>query len=467
MINYRIRGVCVLPLLIMILLLMTGCSMESRGVTYGDSLFTDKDFDSYYSTDEAIIIGLREDSPLISLPEGSENCVKTEKTGGIENIVIQREGTYVIEGKSSCSSVTVDANKNSKVQLVLRGVEMTNEETSCIYVKNADKVFITLPEGTENSLRDSEGKVTIDENATTTDSVKSAANTPESVIYAEDDIVFQGKGSLYIMAAVRDGIYCENDIKITDGCYDIKAKHTAVKAVDSIRIAGGSIAIDCGADALHVEEGYFYTRGTDISIKCVDDAIHSETELTIADGNVDIQKCREGFEGNAVEIYSGKVKINAVDDTINAFGTGENIPYVKIFGGTVCLKSEGDCLDSNGTAVIEGGEVYMFSSAEDDDGAVDTIDGFTVLGGDVIAVETAGVTDADIGRPGIRKLVVSMDEVCSAGTLFQVKNSRNEIIFSFTPEKEYKNIFICSSKIKEEEYTATSGRFNQTIESVN
>ena len=59
MINYRIRGVCVLPLLIMILLLMTGCSMESRGVTYGDSLFTDKDFDSYYSTDEAIIIGLR------------------------------------------------------------------------------------------------------------------------------------------------------------------------------------------------------------------------------------------------------------------------------------------------------------------------------------------------------------------------------------------------------------------------
>ena len=168
-----------------------------------------------------------------------------------------------------------------------------------------------------------------------------------------------------------------------------------------------------------------------------------------------------------MEIYSGKIKINAVDDTINAFGTGENIPYVKIFGGTVCLKSEGDCLDSNGIAVIEGGEVYMFSSAEDDDGAVDTIDGFTVLGGDVIAVETAGVTDADIGRSGIRKLVVSMDEVCSAGTLFQVKNSRNEIIFSFTPEKEYKNIFICSSKIKEEEYTATSGRFNQTIESVN
>ena len=463
MIKNRIRGVNVLPLIMLILLLSTGCSMESRGVTYGDSLFTDRDFDSYYRTEEAVIIGLREDSPLISIPEGKENSVKLEKMTGGENIIIQRDGIYVLEGRTSCCSITVDANKDSKVQLVLRGVDITSEEASCIYVKNADKVFITLEEGTENTLRDSTDEVVIDETGT---SKITEEHKLESVIYAEDDIIFQGKGSLYIMAAVRDGIYCENDIKITDGCYDIKAKHTAVKARDSIRIAGGSIAIDCGADALHVEEGYFYTRATDISIKCVDDAIHSETELTIADGNVDIKKCREGLEGNAVEIYSGKLKINAIDDTINAFGTGENIPYLKVFGGTLCLKSEGDCLDSNGIAVIEGGTVYMFSAADDDDGAVDTIEGFTVLGGDVIAVESAGITDADIGRSGIRKLAVSMDESCSAGTLFQIIDSSGNTIFSFTPKTDYKNVFICSSKLKDEEYTATSGSYKQKIVSV-
>ncbi len=181
---------------------------------------------------------------------------------------------------------------------------------------------------------------------------------------------------------------------------------------------------------------------------------------------MDIKKCREGLEGNAVEIYSGKLKINAIDDTINAFGTGEHIPYLKVFGGTLCLKSEGDCLDSNGIAVIEGGTVYMFSAADDDDGAVDTIEGFTVLGGDVIAVESAGITDADIGRSGIRKLAVSMDESCSAGTLFQIRDSSDEVIFSFTPETDYKNVFICSSKLKDEEYTATSGSYKQKIVSM-
>ena len=100
----------------------------------------------------------------------------------------------------------------------------------------------------------------------------------------------------------------------------------------------------------------------------------------------------------------------------------------------------------------------MFSSAADDDGAVDTVDGFTVLGGDVVAVEISGITDADIGKAGIRKITFPMEETCDAGSLFMVKDSNDATIFSFTPEKEYRNVFICSTKLTEDEYKASSGR---------
>ncbi len=452
-----------ITVMLLSLLVQMGCTMVSNGVAYGDSLFTNRDFDYEYSTEEAVIISFREDSPIITTPEGFENNVTTETIPGGKSVVIKREGIYIIEGRTSCGSVIVDADKDSKVQLVLRGVDITCGESSCISIKNADKVFITLPEETENILRDSSNEVKIDE---TGSSQKAEERKLESVIFAEDDIVFQGKGSLDIMAAVRDGIYCENDIKITGGNYNIKATHTAVTAADSIRIGGGSINIECGADALHVEEGLFYTREADINIKCVDDAIHSLTELVIADGNITIKKCREGLESNAVEIYGGTLKIDAVDDTINAYGKGEVSPFIKIYGGKLYLKSEGDCLDSNGYATVEGGEVYMFSSAADDDGAVDTIDGFTVLGGDVVAVEISGITDADIGKAGIRKITFPMEETCDAGALFMVKDSNDETIFSITPEKEYRNVFICSAKLTEDEYTASSGRHLCTANSM-
>jgi hypothetical protein len=307
-------------------------------------------------------------------------------------------------------------------------------------------------------------------NATESDAIAKEDNSSEkrkvdSVIFAEDDIVFQGNGKLVIEASSRDAIMCENDIKITGGTFNIKAKHTAVTANDSIRLAGGKLTIESGADALHVDEGYFYTRETDIDIWCVDDAIHSVTELTIADGNINIEACREGLEGHTVEVYGGKLDINSVDDSINAYGKGDIRPFIRIYGGELSLVSEGDCLDSNGIAYIEDGDVYMFSSANDDDGAVDTIDGFTILGGNIIAVESSGITDADIAKSGIRKLNVTMDETCSADAPFQVKDSSGETIYIVTPEGDYKSIFVCSSKIEEGEYTISAGKVKKTVES--
>ena len=69
-----------------------------------------------------------------------------------QTINITEAGIYIISGSASNCTIKVNADKESKVQLVLNGVSITNDSTPAIYVVSADKCFITTAENTENTL---------------------------------------------------------------------------------------------------------------------------------------------------------------------------------------------------------------------------------------------------------------------------------------------------------------------------
>ena len=69
-------------------------------------------------------------------------------------VTITAAGTYVISGTLTAGSITVAAGEEDKVQLVLSGVDLTNPDGPALYIKSADKVFLTLADGTENTLSD-------------------------------------------------------------------------------------------------------------------------------------------------------------------------------------------------------------------------------------------------------------------------------------------------------------------------
>ena len=71
----------------------------------------------------------------------------------------------------------MNADKEAKVQLVLNGASIHSDTFAALYVLQADKVFVTLESGTENSLSNGGSFVLIDENEV------------DAVIYAKDDIV--------------------------------------------------------------------------------------------------------------------------------------------------------------------------------------------------------------------------------------------------------------------------------------
>ncbi len=78
----------------------------------------------------------------------AESAVQLSLTDSVE---ITEAGVYILSGTIADGTVTIRVGKDDKVQLVLDNVYISSSSSAAILVENADKVFITLPEGTENN----------------------------------------------------------------------------------------------------------------------------------------------------------------------------------------------------------------------------------------------------------------------------------------------------------------------------
>lgn len=306
-----------------------------------------------------------------------------------DTVSIKTEGVYVLTGTVANAQVVVEAGDEDKVQLVLDGVSITNDSTPCIYVKSADKVFVTSTDS-ENTLTVS-GTFTAD----------GTTNT-DAVIFSKDDLVLNGKGRLTI-SSTENGITSKDDLKITGGTIEITCTADALEANDSIRIADGIITIKTSKDGLHAENdedstlGYVYIGGGTLTIDAGDDAIHATTVLRVDSGTMDLT-AREAMEGTYIQVNDGTITIAATDDAINA-GQKSNIstPTFEINGGTVTVtmgQGDTDAIDSNGNLVLNGGTLDITAQSPFDyDGTAEN-NGTTII---VNGTETDTITNQMMG----------------------------------------------------------------------
>lgn len=305
------------------------------------------------------------------------------------DITITAKGVYVISGTAEESTIIVDASDEDKVQLVLDGVSITNSDFPCIYVKSADKVFVTTTDS-ENTLSVT-GNFTADGDTNT-----------DAVIYSKDDLVLNGVGSL-IISSTDNGITSKDDLKITGGTISINCTSDAIEANDSIRIADGNITIVTKKDGLHAEYdeddsvGYIYIGGGTLNITASDDAIHATTVVQIDDGEINLS-AREGIEGTYIQINGGNISISATDDGINAGKKSTAYAVtIEINGGYITIKmssGDTDAVDSNGNLYVNGGTVNITaSSAFDYDGTAKYTGGTIIING----VTTNTITNQMMG----------------------------------------------------------------------
>lgn len=300
-------------------------------------------------------------------------------------ITITEKGVYVVSGTLEDGQIIVDASDSDKVQIVLDGVNINCETNAAIYVREADKVFITLAENSSNTLGGGNEYTQIDD------------NTVDGVIFSKSDLVCNGTGSLTIEADYKHGIVSKDDLvitggtykitaadngitakdqlKILDGSFDIDAANSAVKAkntddteLGNIYIAGGVFTVKAEQDGFHATGSIVVDDGT-ITVNSGDDGFHAELDTVIHGGTILVEKSNEGLEGKRVVVNGGDITINASDDGINAANSGDDGANAINPGANAAGSGDDDSnaasSNDDSSAVVNSGDDGSISGAAD------------------------------------------------------------------------------------------------------
>ena len=360
----KLDNICVAIVVCCLILTALFIKGESLGITKivdedaeqnSDSeFFTANDLDGDWDTSDATVITLT--------GEGAEISGNGAYTND-GNVVITNAGYYVVSGSLTDGYLSVDAYDSSKVFILLNGVEINCSDDACIRVEQADKVFLTLAEGSQNTLTSGSSY-----------SDQALKDGTDGAVFAHDDLTINGSGSLTVNAEYRHGIAANDDLVITGGTITVTAAADAVHAKDSIRIKEASITVDAGDDGMvtsnEEENGYLYIEsgslnikaaddgihttgqititGGDITVSAGDDGIHSDASVSFLDGSLLIEECYEGIEALIIDVSGGEITIYPKDDGFNANGNSDSQIGAGGMGGGMPASPHMGSADSTG-----------------------------------------------------------------------------------------------------------------------
>ena len=315
----------------------------AEGTANTSDMFTDRDMEIGYD---------EETSAKITFSGDSASCDSSAVEISGERITITDEGTYILSGTLNSGMVVVDAEDTDKVQLVLNGTDITSPDSAAIYIRQADKVFITTVSETKNTLSNSGEYETIDE------------NNIDGVIFSKSDLTLNGEGLLTVHSPGGHGIVSKDDLVLTSGTYDITAESHGLSGKDSVRIGSGVYTIASGKDGIHAENeddsslGFLYVADGTFTITADGDGMSAGSYLLAENGQYQIT----AGGGSPKEILP-----NAATDTEDAASTKgmKAGTELTVKNGTYSIDSADDALHSNGDLTIAGG---TFEMASGDDG---------------------------------------------------------------------------------------------------
>lgn len=334
------------------------------------ALFSDRDFETEYKTAECVAITLQNNTA-----SGSGVSIEGSK------VTITKEGSYLLSGSLTDGMVIVDTDKQSKVQLILDGADIHSETCAPIYIKQADKVFITLANGSTNTLSCGESYTAIDE------------NNIDAAIFSKDDLTLNGTGSLTVSSPAGHGIVSKDDLRITGGSYAVTCAGHGFAGNDAVSIADGSFTIVCGKDGIHGENdedaalGTVYIGNGSLQITSDGDGISSSAAMQL-DGGEYTLLCGGGseygeehtddmFGGGGMGGMGGRPggmggrgygEMSATTTETDTAASAKGIKStgaMTITGGSYHINSADDAVHSNSTLTVTNG---TFQIATGDDG---------------------------------------------------------------------------------------------------
>jgi len=277
-------------------------------------------------------------------------------------LTISGAGDYLISGTLSDGQIVIAADKEDSVHLFFDGVTLINKDGSPLVVLNADKVVLTLVEGSTNSITDG------------TTYALTGEEDPDAAIFAKDDLTINGSGALSVKSNAYHGIHGSNEVMILDASVSVTSGQDGIKGKDSVVLMDAQISIDAKEDgvvssnAVDQGKGFVALDGGSVAITSGLDAIQAETQVLIKDGDLTISAGSLASDDDSgkgikalldVSIEGGNLNITSVgDDTLHSNKT------ITISGGTLTLDAKDDAIHADETLLINGGNITITASYE-------------------------------------------------------------------------------------------------------
>lgn len=348
-------------------------------------MFTERDRKTDYDESGAVTIKLNGTTAT-----ASSDSVKISGS----TITLTEEATYIISGELNGGMLVVNAPEAAKPQLIFNGVNILSKTSAALYVLEADKVFVTLNEGTANTLANGGSFAAIDD------------NNIDAALFSKQDLTINGTGSLTVTSPAGHGIVCKDDLVITGGNFSVNSASHGLDANDSVRIANASLAVDAGKDAIHAENtedaslGFVYISGGNIKGEAEGDGIAASSYMQIEGGTIDLlvgggsengeKKSSASFGGfmggrpggmreggsqsiqteesgtsmkglkaaSSLLVSGGNITVNSADDSVHSDAS------VTINGGTLALCSGDDAIHAEDTLTVTAGKIDISDSYE-------------------------------------------------------------------------------------------------------
>ena len=445
---------------------------------------------------------------LLSSSTTAPITVNSKLTGvkivALENVILQNKedensaGECAVIKVKKNSEVTIENQNTFTLSGSCKNVIKGGEETSIIFGNSEGTYTIDA----ENNGISSDGYLEFNGgifniNTNSGDAVKS---TPE-----DSDIVSLGKilvndGS-FTINSYADAFKAKNNITIVKGKFEIqteKGYQSSTFNSDSQSAKGFKVSNNATGSEI-------YIHSAEMILNTADDAFHSNGNLTIVSGKIQIHSKDDGLhagfnlilgkkdaaledlfvnilysyealEAMAIRVYSGKINCTATDDGINAAGgsSSENQPgqgghggpgghggnrpgpggmrgnasyYFAIHGGEVNVFCDGDGIDSNGNIFFHGGVVNVFSQGNRDNEPIDHDGNFTLFNTDVLCAGSKGMEQIHAGILKGNIMYAYYSAAVTKDKTIKVKNESGEVVREGRITKDINYMFYSSPNL--------------------
>lgn len=197
-------------------------------------------------------------------------------------ITIKKAGTYEVSGTLDDGAIIVEAGKEDVVRILFNGANINSSNSSPLYVKSADKVVLSLEEGSENYISD--GKIYTSQDVDNKE--------PNSAIFSKEDVTINGKGTLTVKGNYNNGITSKDKLKIMEGTVKIYSADDGIMGRDMVAIKTGVISIEAEGDGIkstndtEENKGFVLIEDGDINIKATNDGIQGATHVGVDNGDI-------------------------------------------------------------------------------------------------------------------------------------------------------------------------------------